>query len=226
MEGLFYYCYLRINIFIHLELTIYLLSPRMRANLERHFGAVTALKVVPPSVAQQTDTLAFVSVGRDSMLHGWSLTGDCVGSQAAHRGPITCISDIRGGLSYGPSASQGAPLMLSSGADGLIKLWDLRRMKILSDISTVGSGGSSNTVSKIIWLGEAFVTATTSGSVHLWNHRSSLDCSFGSISESATGRTEWLSHPLGEHSFSCTDLVASDNFLACSSKSGVIFKWQ
>lgn len=198
----------------------------MRANLERHFGAVTSLKVAPPSISLQSNGLSFVSAGRDSMLHSWSSSGDCVGSQAAHRGPISCISDIRSGLSYGPTASQGAPLMLSSGADGLTKLWDLRRMKVISEIASAGSGASSNTVSKIVWLGESFVTSTASGSVLLWNHKSALDDSFGSLSDSLAGRNEWTSNSLGEHSFSCTDLIASDNFLACSSKSGVIFRWQ
>ena len=108
----------------------------MRANLERHFGAVTSVKVAPASVVQHADALSFVSAGRDSMLHGWSATGDCVGMQAAHRGPVTCISDIRSGLSYGPTASHGAAVMLSSGADGLTKLWDLCRMKVISEIST------------------------------------------------------------------------------------------
>lgn len=198
----------------------------MKANLERHFGAVTAVKVVPPVIAQQADALSFVSVGRDSMLHGWSATGDCVGAQAAHRGPVSCISDIRNGLSFGPSSSQGAPVMLSSGADGLTKLWDLRRMKVISEIPTSGSGTASNSVSKIVWIGESFVTATASGSIQLWSHKSMLDNSFGSLSDGLTNRNEWTSQSLGEHSFSCTDLIASDNFLACSSKSGVIFRWQ
>lgn len=200
---------------------------RLKSSLERHFGAVTAIKVVPVSVAQQADALAFVSAGRDSMLHGWSASGDCMGSQAAHRGPIACISDIRSSLSFGPASSSGAPVMLSSGADGLTKLWDLRRMKVISEIGGVtATGAASNTVSKIVWIGESFVTATASGSVLLWNHKSVMDNSFGSLSDSLINRSDWVSHSLGEHSFSCTDLQASDNLLVCSSKAGVIFRWQ
>ena len=198
----------------------------MRANLERHFGAVTSVKVAPPSVAQQADGVAFVSAGRDSMLHSWTAVGECIGAQAGHRGPVACISDIKSGLSYEPSASHGAPIMLSSGADGLTKLWDMRRMKVISEISSPSTATQTGPVTKIVWLGESFVTATASGSVLLWNHKSVVDTSFGSLSGSIAGKSDWLSYSLGEHSFSCTDLIASDTFLACSSKSGVIFKWK
>jgi hypothetical protein len=95
-------------------------------------------------------------------------------------------------------------------------------MKVISETSG-GSTGSSP-VSKIVWVGESFVTAGSSGSVKLWSHKASLDDSFGSISEGSS-RSDWISRSLGEHSFPCTDLIASSTILACASKSGVIFKW-
>jgi len=85
--------------------------------------------------------------------------------------------------------------MLSLGTDNVIKIWDLKRLKAIHEIQAVGgssqilastnsssttANNSSNSainnsatahnISKVVWAGQSFVTATSSGVVKLYEN--------------------------------------------------------
>ena len=224
---------------------------RLRVSLDRHFGAVTTIRTIPEGAgvygAQKTkassghvgegpsvsDGASHISAGRDANLHFWTPSGRCVASLAAHRGGAACLSDVR--MTPADSAYGGAPIVLSSGMDGIVKLWDLRRQKHLSDINC-------GSVTKVVWSGwgDSFVTAYgASGVVRLWQPKpvtagghgilpsesmDSLDSS-GSLLGSLGGRGEWESHDLVSSDSPCTDIKSNGQQLAVSFKNGQILRW-
>ena len=58
------------------------------------------------------------------------------------------------------SSTQEAPLFLTSGggSDAVLKLWDARRLKILTEIP-------SGACSKLLWIGQTFVSASSTGAL-------------------------------------------------------------
>jgi WD40 repeat protein len=211
----------------------------LRNSIEKHFGAVNCLRVLSdPSSGtagskQNLESPAFVSAGRDAMLNFWSLSGDCISSQAAHRGYVSYLSDV---LSYPngnrpTSANYAAPWLLSAGSDSSIKLWDLRRCRCVADITGTASVpvGSGN-ISKIVWCpsgrkGNAFVTASSSGQIRLIEKTPTLIDSDLPVNGGSLTKAEWMAVELPSHTHACTDLVSSDTSISCSSKSGRIFRW-
>jgi hypothetical protein len=234
---------------------------RLRATLEKHFGSVSCARVLAPgsqsgaggttalgasgfaSSKLEGEAAAVVSAGRDSMINIWSASGDCLSSQAAHRGTVSFLSDINysaglSGYSYAYSAQQGLntksvyaspfgnnPLMLSLGADGAIKLWDLKRFKCISEVAPSAQAGNST---KAVWCAEGFLTGSNTGAVRLYEHSASVDLTGGQGSARdfeaeyvarsgsgspgalnygsalpgipASGPAEWLVRDLGVHS--------------------------
>lgn len=157
---------------------------------------------------------SFVSGGRDSMVNMWTASGDCVGTQAAHRGSVNFLSDINCNLRY--RGFLGAPMMFSLGSDSVIKLWDLKKFKAAAEISM------PTTVTKGVWAGQSIITSGPTGAVNCWNYTSpDIDAS-ASLSLAAP----WAGRSLTCHSAACTDLISAESFVASSAKNGQILVWQ
>lgn len=194
---------------------------------------------MPSNTAYKGDNCAFLTAGRDSMVNMWSNIGDCVGSQTAHRGAISFLSEINLNSGYRPNTSnQYTPLMLSLGSDSSIKVWDIKRFRAISEVSVQNSGN----LSKAVWLGQSFIVGTTSGSLKLYEavqqpyeQSTIIDSHFEAAAQipPSTAATsarekytvEWAAKDLPSHSQACTDLICSNSFLASSSKSGQILRW-
>lgn len=235
---------------------------RLRSTLEKHFGAVNSLRVVPESIGRESVSFVtssssssgpnagmsgsgggsggggpcFVSAGRDSMIHLWSGGGDSIGTQAAHRGSVNYLSEINYNCSYRTSVI-GVPLMLSTGADNTVKVWDLRRFKNLWEIPMLPAS-SHGSVSKMAWAGQGIITASSSGALRLWNLTSIEAGLLGDAmgtSEKGSGmgkksrqdelQSEWSGRDLASHTQACTDLLSTKSFVASGSKSGQILIW-
>ncbi|KAJ1424279.1 WD40-repeat-containing domain protein, partial [Ochromonadaceae sp. CCMP2298] len=163
---------------------------RLRVTLEKHFGSVSCLRVLNSAGGMsggggETSRATIISAGRDSMINAWSSSGDCLSSSAAHRGTVACLSEIAYGGARASYAG-GGPLMLSTGLDGMIKLWDMRRFKCVSEISSapsapapaptlVGMGAQAQAqsqahgnLSKVVWCKRGFVTGSSGGVVRLY----------------------------------------------------------
>eukprot|EP01041_Mallomonas_annulata_P007673 gene7673-15706_t len=197
-------------------------SGRIRSVLEKHFSAVTSVKPIPdfPQTAgsggggrrsTSGEGPAYVTSGRDSMLHLWTQSGELVGTQSAHRGSVNCLSAVRTDIPFSYS-TQSTPLVLSGGSDGLVRLWDLRRLKLLSEVSC----GVTN---KVCWIGHSFITGGANGSLKLWDYTLTTDSNSGLQSR------DWSCRDLLSHPQSCTDLMCNDNFVASGSKCGQIIRW-
>jgi WD40 repeat protein len=181
------------------------------------------------------------------MLNLWSSGGDSIGTQAAHRGSVHYLSELNYNLLYKPS-TLGAPIIMSTGADNMVRLWDLRRFKCISDFF---GGESCGTIKRAEWTGsegQSIVTASNNGSLKLWDYQTPItkdkddividgnisiiakdgganDDNLEGQKESKILSPEWVASDLPSHSQACTDLVTGKNFVASSSKSGQIYLW-
>lgn len=170
----------------------------------------------------------------------WNASGDCIGSQPGHRGAVNYLSEINTTLKLRfcsmKSSACGLPLIISAGADNIVKVWDMKRFKCLSEFQI---GPSTGPLSKAVWVGRSIVTAS-GGHVRLWDYNKNgcLESSEMKLSNSFDGQgvplrpdgspasSEWRSRSLGSHAQICTDLISTDHFMASSSKSGQIFRWE
>ncbi len=185
---------------------------RLRVTLEKHFGAVSSLRVFPATTASgavlsNPAGVSFLSAGRDSMLNAWTANGDCISSQTAHRGAATFLSDITS-RSMG-SSSAGTPAMVSLGADSVLKLWDLKRLKCVAELPSPASAG---TATKAVWCGPSLVVRGTSGLVRQY-------VAAGDTADWSGGRD------LGAHGQASSDLISSESVVASASRSGQILRW-
>ena len=125
-------------------------------------------------------------------------------------------------------------MLMSVGADNIIKIWDMKRLKCVSEIQI---GSATGPLTKAVWVGKSIVSAS-GGNIRIWDHKmenlSSSESSdkhiHGTESRAAsktegTPGQEWKSRGLGSHAQTCTDLISTDTYLASSSKSGQIFRW-
>ena len=220
------------------------MTHRLRITLEKHFGAVNALRAIPDydngraSTARNGELASFVSAGRDSMINIWTADGDCVGTQSGHRGTVNFLSEVNYNLMYKHSL-QGSPVMVSLGGDNSMKLWDLKKFR---SICTIPLPTNVGVITKAIWANQAIVTCSTTGSIEMWNYNYNSTSGSGSVSNSldnislsdsiadANANTnsiinDWTSTELGNHSHPCTDLISTDSFIASASKGGQIFVW-
>ena len=218
---------------------------RLRATLEKHFGSVGSVRFLPPGMAGSgsgpgsgmSGSSTFVSGGRDSIINLWDDSGDCVGAQAGHRGAATFFSDFNYNfhlkMTTKPTPSKqstlGSPMMLSSGADNIIKVWDMRRFRAVSEIN-LGTGGGPLT--KAVWSGTNAIVAASGGNIRLWEYASEADeadpyyaNSSSSVDNPSAPASEWRCRNLASHAQTCSDLISTDTFVASSSKSGQIFCW-
>jgi WD40 repeat protein len=173
----------------------------------------------------------------------------------AHRGTVNFLSEVSYDLQLKVNAPQGtapSPLMLSTGSDNVIKIWDLKRMRSASEIMTSGSG----LLTKAVWIGPAVMSCSNGGMVKLFQYsptppsgaghednsalaghaspvhdvsqQNATLSAFGddsSVTAIQAGKAEWRCRDLACHSQACTDLLSTSQYVAVSSKSGQIFKW-
>jgi WD40 repeat protein len=142
---------------------------RQRSVLEKHFGAVNGLRAIPEGLGRgilRGETLSFISSGRDSHLNLWTSSGECVGTQSAHRGSVHYMSDINYNLNCKPSTFN-TPVIISCGGENSVKLWDIRKFKNLSEFVVPSSYG---TVIKLGWWGQSLITATNTGNIKMWSY--------------------------------------------------------
>ena len=122
----------------------------------------------------------------------------------------------------------GLPMMLSAGADNIIKLWDMKKFKCVSEVQV---GAASGPLTKAAWMGQSVVTAS-GGNIRLWDYIKA-DTSPDNdarhpplpLKPDGSALLEWQSRGLGSHAQPCTDLISTEHFLASSSKSGQIYRW-
>ena len=184
------------------------------------FPATGAKKSINGEVA------SYISAGRDSMLHAWSQSGDIVSSVSAHRGSINCLSAVRNDISFPfTSLSSSTPMILSGGSDSYVRLWDLKRMKLLSEINCGG------VTSKVCWIGSSFVTAGTNGILKLWkSNTNSMQTNQNDVVNRDNKvddviNKDWICNELTSHQTGCTDLMCNNFFIASASKNGQILRW-
>lgn len=130
----------------------------------------------------------------------------------------------------------GLPMMLSAGADNIVKVWNMKKFKCVSEIQI---GTVTGPLTKAAWVGQSVVTAS-GGNIRLWDYNKH-DC-YSEPSEMKSSNTifesravsakpdsspfsEWGSKILGSHAQTCTDLISTDQYVASSSKSGQIYRW-
>ena len=170
----------------------------------------------------------------------WNGCGECVGSQPGHRGAANYFSELNNNLNLRMSAMKGSafglPMMLSAGADNIVKVWNMKKFKCVSEIQI---GTVTGPLTKAAWVGQSVVTAS-GGNIRLWDYNKH-DCypepsemkSSNTIFESravsakpeSSPFSEWGSKILGSHAQTCTDLISTDQYVASSSKSGQIYRW-
>jgi WD40 repeat protein len=170
----------------------------------------------------------------------WNGCGECVGSQPGHRGAANHFSELNTNLNLRMSAMKGSacglPMMLSAGADNIVKVWNMKKFKCVSEIQI---GTVTGPLTKAAWVGQSVVTAS-GGNIRLWEYNKH-DCypessemkSNNTIFESrgvsakpdSSPSSEWRSRGLGSHAQTCTDLISTDQYVASSSKSGQIYRW-
>lgn len=204
---------------------------RQRVSIEKHFGTVNAIRAIPNFIGCSAlpggDAASFLSAGRDSVINLWTNGGDCVGTQTAHRGSVTVLSDINMNLKF----RHGVPLLFSLGVDSSIKLWDLRKFKQVTEFDVPDSN-----VTKAVWAGQHIVSSSSSGHVRLWsyfqNDRTNLADSNSSSSFDMLGNggkekesLTWDYMDLAGHSQASTDLISTGQFVASGSKDGNINRW-
>lgn len=199
---------------------------------------MTALRNVPEEVSNSLPShLAFLSGGRDSMINLWTSSGDCIGTQAAHRGSVHYISEVKKEF-----FSSGSPAIVSLGADNMMKLWDLKKFRPIFETSF-----SLDVASKAVWRGKSVITGSSSGIIREWkiqlmnvnqsdgynsmieNDVESVNSSSGSNSllnssiEGIASNYGFQGLDIGQVGSSCTDLISNDTVVVCGSKSGQIW---
>jgi serine/threonine protein kinase/WD40 repeat protein len=203
-----------------------LLTPalRLRTSLDKHFGSVNIIKALPIQTTTQSQSQdgsslpSFLSGARDGMINSWTSEGNCLGSQGAHRNSVNCMSEIHSFLSGGGGLEQQQQVLITGGADNLIKVWDVKRLKLLSQF-TCGN------VVKVAWFHTKVVVGTSTGQMMLWDPSSSSSSADTSSSSLFSASTQWTSKELTTHSQMCTDIVSNQHCAISSAKSGQIYRW-
>jgi WD40 repeat protein len=174
----------------------------------------------------KADVASFVSAGRDSTMNIWTANGDCISTHTAHKSTVNFLSEIHFNFLYKPSL-QGCPTIISLGGDNNMKIWDLKRFRLVSNIPMSPASGNAT---KAVWVNQAIVTSSSNGSVKMWTYlptsSNNANNDASSIAEGTVGEGTssdcWVSSDLAGHQHPCTDLISADQFLASASKSGQI----
>ena len=158
----------------------------------------------------------FLSAARDGIMSLWAADGTCLASQGAHRTAVTCMSDVQP-----PSGDLKAllrvagPGVVTSGQDGVVRVWDVARMKVASEFSLPN-------VMKVAWFNQSVVTGSASGEMYVWDYDTGAGAGAEEGGEAAS--RGWRARALTHHSQQCSAIVTSKYCMASASKSGKILK--
>jgi WD40 repeat protein len=197
---------------------------------------VNIIKALPnqpgPQSQDGSSFPSFLSGARDGMINSWTSDGNCLGSQGAHRNSVNCMSEIQSLLSGGGVSDQQqqppptTPHLITGGADNLVKIWDAKRMKLLTQFTCAN-------VVKVAWFHTNVVVGTSTGQMMLWEinlpsssaEATPAAAAVTSSSSLFSSSTQWTSKELTGHSQMCTDLVSNQHCAISSAKSGQIYRW-
>lgn len=183
---------------------------RLRISLDKHFGSVNVIKALPDQTGPQIQDRglpSFISGARDGMINIWTNNGDCLSSQGAHRNSVNCMSEIQSADNTIDRSILENPNIITSGADHQVKIWDLKRLKLLTEFTCPN-------VMKVAWFHSSIITGNSAGQMLLWENTSSSDNSYN-----------WITHELTAHTQMITDIVSNKYCVISSSKSGQINRW-
>jgi WD40 repeat protein len=191
---------------------------RLQTTLDKHYGTVNLLKNLPEDfktpnrkdITSSTGT-CFLSAARDGIMSLWSSDGSCLASQGAHRTAVTCMSDVQSHSDLKNTIEVSGPCVITSGMDNIVRLWDVRRMKVATEFSLPN-------VVKVAWFNQSVITGSSSGEMYVWDYNDEP----GDTDETHTG---WSARALTNHSHQCSDIVTSKYCVASSSKSGKILRY-
>jgi len=192
---------------------------RMRISLDKHFGSVNIIKAIPAHGGGQSfarGSPAFMSAARDGIINVWSAEGDCLASHGAHRNSVSCLSEVQSYENSIEPAVCANPGILSSGADGIVKVWDSKRLKCTSEFA-------AQNIVKVAWFHQSIITGSSSGTLRIWDHYSGSDAD--SMTEGREVSKTWVSKDLNNFTQSCTDIATNKYCVASASKSGQIMRW-
>jgi serine/threonine protein kinase/WD40 repeat protein len=207
-----------VSLSLSLSLTFSLyLCLRLRLSLDKHFGSVNVIKALPNQSGpqfQDTGLPSFVSGARDGMISSWASDGNCLGSQGAHRNSVNCMSEFQSLDNNSERAVTENPNFITAGADQLVKIWDTKRLKLLSEFTAAN-------VVKVAWFHSSVVVGTSTGQMTIWE----VNTSGGATSSEQSAVSPWTGRELTAHSQMCTDIVSDRHCVISSSKSGQIYRW-
>jgi WD40 repeat protein len=166
------------------------------------------------------DGPCFVSGARDGMISMWTAEGDCLQSTGAHRNAVNCMSEFQSyDNNVNPSVCSN-PCFVSSGGDGLVKVWDSRRLRVASSFS-------AQNIVKVAWFHHCVVTGSSSGAVTCWDQGRGGEDSFPPAPDAVGEQVSpvWSPQEIGALSQAVTDLVSDKYCVASASKSGQILRW-
>jgi hypothetical protein len=177
---------------------------------------VNVIKALPYQIGpqfQDTGLPSFLSGARDGMISSWSSDGNCLGSQGAHRNSVNCMSELQSLDNHSDASVGENPNLITAGADQLVKVWDIRRLKLVSEFTAPN-------VVKVAWFHSNVVVGTSTGQMMVWEQANPTIAS-----EPNSSSSSWTCRELTPHSQMCTDIVSNRHCVASSSKSGQIYRW-
>ncbi len=209
----------------------------MRSSADKHFGSVNSIKSLPENASyykkQSHDFPSYYSCGKDSMIHFWDLNFDLAYSITAHRGSVNYMSQVTSSFNCPSIVSNGTPLLLTSGlgTDNTIKLWDLSRIRLLSEISVPS-------INKLAWGRNSIYYSNNSGNIYnlevnldqseyqdLDVSQSDLNTSKASNDKPLSKVINWKNNEVGFIDSAITEMISNDQFLSVGTKSGQINRY-
>jgi WD40 repeat protein len=222
--------YTDINSTMHISLFSFYLC-RLQTTLDKHYGTVNLLKTLPDDfkVPTRKDSVGagsgggggggggmgqpsvvgsyFLSAARDGIMSLWSSDGTCLASQGAHRTAVTCMSDVQSPGDLQDAMHVSGPCVITSGMDNIVRVWDIRRMKIASEFSLPN-------VIKVAWFNQSVITGSSTGEMYIWDYADE-----GGGGENARN---WSQRELTPLSHQCRDIVTSKYCMERATKAGMI----
>jgi serine/threonine protein kinase/WD40 repeat protein len=210
---------------------LFFLCYRLQITLDKHYGTVNLLKTLPADfkIPTRKDSVStssgggnlpasggvrscFLSAARDGIMSLWTSDGTCLASQGAHRTAVTCMSEVQSHSDLKDVMHVSGPCVVTSGMDSMVRVWDIRRMKIASEFSLPH-------VVKVAWFNQSVITGSSTGEMYIWDYYEEGGGGGGDDSR------KWNARELTHHSHQCSDIVTSKYCVASASKSGKILRY-
>jgi len=125
------------------------------------------------AVAYSPDGRHLLSGGRDAMLRVWDLNSgpSAVGSRHSltpHSSPLTPEQPAHLFTLNHIVFSPDAQLFATASRDKTLKIWDAHTFELLKVVDTMRYGGHINSVNRLLWMPDCFVSCSDDRSVMLW----------------------------------------------------------